>query len=223
MLLGKINGFYGDTVTFYCGSSRYCLASVNMKTGTVRCLTAGKAKAGGVKCGTVQNGKYLVYIHRHTDRSIDTLEVYNMSTGKIRVITKKGYAVLVKNNRLYYAEVLREKEHFNRGGALKYDIPEQTVRVYSSSMAGGGRKLLGSFKTQGDYVRNYLEEKGDLSELAIIPDTSGVYVFMRNSSYLGEYYSMKYSSGKLVKSRQSLFMEKEKLPGLVAEGVTWAW
>ena len=186
----------------------------------MKCITAGKEYAGRAQAGAVQQGKYLVYVHRHDAPKIDTLDVYDMSTGKIKVISKKGYAALVQNNKIYYTEVLREKEHYSKEGELLYDIPQQTVKIYSSSLNGSGKKLLGSFKTKGNYLRNYLDEY-NLGDLAIIPAGTAVYVYMYDAK--PQYYAMKYSNGKLMKSTKSVFNKKGKLAGLVSEGVTWAW
>ena len=125
---GKILGFYNDNIvtTYSLGDA---LVFINMKKGYSKVKRSGKY----ISCyaGGEQEGKYLVYIGAG-----NTLEVMDLTTGKINIISKKGFSAIIYKGTLYYSEVKFSSEL----------IKKQTVNLYTCSISGKGKKLLGSFK-----------------------------------------------------------------------------
>ena len=194
----KILGFYNDNlaVTYASGAG---VAFVNTKKYTsfmqntwTKCSPAGGA----------QEGKYLVYVDAG-----GSLEVMDLSTGKVNTISKKGFSVIIHKGKLYYSEVKFGMD----------SIKKQTVNLYTCSVSGKGKKLLGSFKLKEDY---WFDISDSGSGLVIIPTKNGAYIRQSvNGKYA--YKALSFKTKQLKTIGRKKFDKMAKLPGLVAYGLTF--
>ena len=194
--IDALKGFYNDTLVVSRGwgeCNNLCLIKP----------AGGSCKEFGEICddGAVQAGKSLIFIdNMNKDGQGDGpyyLKVLDMTTGRTKVISKKAWSVLVQGAKLIYAEAA-----LNSYGGLKKN---QTVRIYTCSFNGAGKKQLGSFNNG----------KSDWFYISLTKSAAFVHLLEEN-----KYRMLKYGTNKLTSGTKAGFNKAAKQKGLVACGVT---
>ena len=202
---GKLLAFYNGIVVGTGGQGSF-LAAAGPENRISR-IIYDKGRLKSVHAGGYQEGKYFVCISFP-----GRLEVIDLSNGKTKTVSSRGYSFWVHNGTLYYTEARIIQTNTEEGILRK-----QNAAVCSCSLDGSNKKKIGSFKIrEEDYICQ------NTTEQVILPIGYEVYLRFGNEEHPA-YQRYNCKTKKYSRISKKTFNTKARTKGLVVRGLTNAF